>query len=90
MPLEVLIPWLTSTLIGVTITAINIALPDFDAQVAERAAIDIQYPATQVGNLALRPVITPLNKGQVVIIIERQLQWIKRTGALPRRRDQVL
>jgi hypothetical protein len=71
MSLEVLVDGSGGLFTGVAVTAVGVALPDFDAKIVQWVAIDIDDAAADVADNATGFAGFARHFGQVVIVIQR-------------------
>jgi hypothetical protein len=73
-----------SRVLWVSIAAIDVALPDLYSGIIQRAPVAIEDTTTQVCNLTRGALFAAFDVCQVVVIIQRQLDGIERSGGLAR------
>jgi hypothetical protein len=69
-----------------TIAAIDVALPDFDAQTAQWPPVLIEDMAIQISDLTRCRLFPSRDMRQIIVIIQRQFHGVERTGRLARGR----
>jgi hypothetical protein len=68
-----------------TVAAIDVALPDLDAQSAQRLSVAVEYASGQVGYLPPGRHRLSLDPRQVIVIVEWEFLGVKRSCRLARR-----
>ncbi len=87
--LEVCVQRLAAMLARMAVTAIRVALPDFNSEVGERTAVEIDDAATEVRNQSRGAAVPARDRGQIVVVVERQLDRVERPGCLARCRNPI-
>jgi hypothetical protein len=72
----------------VAVTAICIALPDFDAHTGKRMSVAIEQSSMQVADLATCGLFLAADPCQVIVIVQWQFRRVEGTGCLPRREQR--